>query len=308
MSLLPLKFPQVEKKKKDTHPGRGFLGLTPKVKILLSILATAAGVVLIVLFVPFKDIAKALEEISPRALIIGFSLYALSYVFRTLRWKIYYSEAPFGYLFLTTAVNTFLNNTVPMRLGELSVFGFLRRFDPDVKTTLKKFLKVRLYDAIALLTVLTFAVVSLKTNYLFGLLSAVAVYPAVLLLSKFFYGLWKKFPVLDAEPLTFLYSLGALLSKLLAVYAVLEFLPLGFVKFTVGFLGGEISSILPVNAFANIGTYESAFSLALKFFTGESFKEGVKVAFLSHAFLLFASAILGGFSLLYLLRKFPRRG
>jgi len=279
---------------------------SPKTKLVLTLAATLFGILLIAYLVPFKEVLKALREISPRALLVGFILYSVSYLLRALRWKIYYPRAPLGYLFLTTAVNTFLNNTVPMRLGELSVFGFLRRYDPDVKTTVKKFLKVRLYDAIALLTLFTFAVITVKTNTLLGAAAAAAVYPAVLLLSRTLKV--AKLPHLGFEPKTFLYSIGALLTKLLAVYSVLEFLRMGFLKFTVGFLGGELSSILPINAVANLGTYESGFSLALKLFTGESFKEGFRVALLSHAFLLFASALLGGVSLIYLLRKVPLRG
>jgi len=279
---------------------------SPKTKLALTLIATALGIALVVYLVPFGEILNTLKEISPKAFLLGLFLYSLSYLLRALRWKIYYPEAPLGYLFLTTSVNTFLNNTVPMRLGELSIFGFLRRYDPDVKTTAKKFLKVRLYDAIALFTILTFAVVTLKTNPLLGTFTAVAVYPSILLLSRTLKV--AKLPHLEFEPLTFTYSVGALLTKLLAVYSVLEFLQIGFLKFTVGFLGGELSSILPVNAVANLGTYEGGFSLALKILAGEDFKEGFRVALLSHAFLLFASALLGGVSLIYLLRKTPLYG
>jgi uncharacterized membrane protein YbhN (UPF0104 family) len=279
---------------------------SPKTKLFLTLIATLLGGGLIVYLVPFGEVVKTIREISPKALLSGLVLYSVSYLLRALRWKVYYPRASLGYLFLTTAVNTFLNNTLPMRLGELSVFGFLRRYDPDAKTTAKKFLKVRLYDATALLTLLTFAALTLKTNALVGTVGAAAVYPALLLLSRTLKV--AKIPPLRFEPLTFAYSVGALLTKLLAVYSVLEFLRMDFVKFTAGFLGGELSSILPVNAVANLGTYESGFSLALKLLAGEEFREGFRVALLSHAFLLFASALLGGVSLIYLLRKTPLRG
>jgi uncharacterized membrane protein YbhN (UPF0104 family) len=272
---------------------------TAKVKLLLSVFATAAGGILIYLLVPPGELKTFFKHISPAGFAVAFLLYALSYLFRTLRWKLYYPTAPVGYLFLTTAVNTFLNNTVPMRLGELSVFGFLRRFDPDVKTTIKKFLKVRLYDGIALLTVLSFAVFYIKTNAAAAFAAAAAVYPLFLLLSRY----TPKIPALSFEPKTFLLSLGALLSKLLAVYTVLEFLKIDLWRFAIGFLGGEIASILPVNAFANLGTYESSFSLALKFLTGESFKDGVRIAFMSHLFLLLSSAVLGLISLPFVFKR-----
>ncbi len=271
-------------------------------KVLLGIFATLFGLSFLVYLLPWNEVWKALRSSSPRAFTFGFLLYSLSYLFRTLRWKVYYGKAPLGYLFLTTAVNTFLNNTVPFRLGELSVFGFLRRYDSSVKETLKKFLKVRLYDGIALLTLLAFSLLFVKTeNPLLSLLISVSIYPSVVYLLKFFS--FGKLPHLGFEWRVYALSVGALLSKLLGVYLFLEHLGLDFFRFSVGFLGGEISSILPINAFANLGTYEGSFSLATALLLGENFKRGMEVGFLSHIFLLLSSALLGLVSLPTLLRR-----
>ena len=276
-------------------------------KWILTAIATLLGVLLILYLIPLEEIERAVERIPPRALLIALLLYALSYLFRSIRWKYYYPKAPFGGLFFTTAVNTFLNNLLPARLGELSVFALLRRYDPDFKTTLGKFLKVRLLDGFALLTLFTFAVVSVKVNLTAGLLMGALVYPAGVLVLKYILHLGKRIPLPKGwyekiptprwEPVPFLLSVGALLSKLLAVYIVLEHLGLDFLRFTVGFLGGEISTIMPVHSVAGLGSYETSFSLALKLFLGEGFKEGFAVGFLSHAFLLLASALLGLLSL-----------
>ncbi len=274
-----------------------------KFKLLSLLFGTAAGVFLLYLFLPFGEIAKALSEVSLKSLAVAFLLYTLSYLFRTFRWKVYYPRAPFGVLFLTTSVNTFLNNLLPARLGEGSIFLLLRRFDPSLKETLKKFLKVRLLDGFALLTLLFLSLVYLKFGLLLAVIVAFSVYPLGVILSRFLSKVWKKLPSLNWEIYPFFLSLGALLSKLLAVYVVLEFLKLDFFKFSVGFLGGELSTILPLHSFAGLGTYETAFSAALKIFLDESFREGFKVAFLSHAFLLSASALLGLISLLLLVKK-----
>ena len=273
----------------------------PKLKWFLTFFATLLGIGLVVYFLPFGEIAKAIEQISPLHLAVGLSLYGLSYLLRAIRWKYYYPKAPFGGLFFTTAVNTFLNNLLPARLGELSIFALLRRYDPDFKTTLGKFLKVRLLDGFAILSFFILALVSLKLNPLMGLLVAFSIYPFGVLFSKTLK--WsEKIPSLNWEPIPFLLSVGALFSKLLAVYIVLENLNLEFFKFVVGFLGGEISTIMPIHSVAGIGSYETSFSLALKLFLGESFKEGFAVGFLSHAFLLLGSTLFGLLSLPFALR------
>ncbi len=273
----------------------------PKLKWVLTLLATLLGIGLVAYFLPFGEIAKALKQISPLHLAAGLSLYGVSYLLRAFRWKYYYPKAPFRGLFFTTAVNTFLNNLLPARLGELSIFALLRRYDPDFKTTLGKFLKVRLLDGFALLTLFVLSLVAVKTNPLIGILLSLAVYPLGVSFSKLL-KVSEKIPSLDWELLPFLLSVGAMLSKLLAVYIVLENLGLDFFRFTVGFLGGEVSTIMPIHSVAGIGSYETSFSLALKLFLGESFKEGFAVGFLSHAFLLLGSTLFGLLSLPFALR------
>jgi hypothetical protein len=274
-------------------------GLKKNSKWILSFLTTLAGVLLIVYLVPFGEIVNALKRLEPWRVFLALWLYWGSYLFRTFRWKYYYPRAPLGRLFFTTSVNTLLNNLLPARLGELSIFALLRGYDKDIKETAGKFLKVRLLDAFALLTFFTFAVLAVQFNPLLALPVALSLYPlAVLLWNRL--PLPQRLPRLKMDAIPFALSLGALLSKLLAVYLLLHFIPLDFFRFSIGFIGGEISTVLPLHSVAGLGSYETAFSLSLKFFTGESFKKGFEIGFLSHAFLLFASLILGLVSLLFL--------
>ncbi|NPB05733.1 MAG: hypothetical protein GXO08_05080 [Aquificae bacterium] len=268
-----------------------------KAKFLLSVALTVVGVALLAYFVPWREVAAALGEVPPAALTLGLGLYALSYLLRSLRWKFYYREVPFGILFFTTAANTFLNNLLPARLGEGSIFLLLGRYDPSLKETLKKFLKVRLLDGFALLTLFVLSLVSVKAGPLWGLAAAAPVYPVGVLLLNALSVVHPKLPRLGFETLPFFLSLGALGAKLAAVYSVLHFLSVPFWVFAVGFLGGEISTVLPLHSLAGLGTYEASFSAALKLFLGVDFKEGFKVAFVSHAFLLGASALFGLLSL-----------
>jgi len=268
-------------------------------KWILSLLTTLVGVALIVYLVPFGEIAKALKRLEPWRIFIALWLYGISYLFRTLRWKYYYRRAPLGKLFFTTAVNTLLNNLLPARLGELSIFALLRGYDRDIKETARKFLKVRLLDAFALLSFFIFAVLAVRFNPLLALPVALSLYPLALWVWNRL-PLPQRFPRLKTDAVPFALSLGALLSKLLAVYLLLHFIPLDFFRFSIGFIGGEISTVLPLHSVAGLGSYETAFSLTLKLFTGESFKKGFEIAFLSHAFLLFASLILGLISLFFL--------
>jgi hypothetical protein len=74
------------------------------------------------------------------------------------------------------------------------------------------------------------------------------------------------------------------------------------VELFLGFLGGELSSVLPIHSFGGLGTYELSFSLPQKFF-GESLKEGIKVAFIFHSFLLLSSALYGLVALYFLHKR-----
>jgi len=272
-------------------------------KWFLTLVATLVGVFLIYEFVPLGEIVENLKKIPPEVFPLALFLYGVSYLFRTFRWKYYYPQAGLEELFFTTSVNTFLNNLLPARLGELSIFALLRKYDENLTQTGKKFLKVRLFDGIALISVFLFAWLSIKTNPLIGFLGGLAVYPLmVFLLQKL--PLPERIPKPGWEPIPFFLSKGALISKLLAVYLILRYLNLDFFRFTIGFLGGEISTIMPVHSFAGLGTYEASFSVALKLFLGEDFRRGMEVAFVSHAFLLTASSLFGIASLLYLLKKY----
>jgi len=275
-----------------------------KPRLVLTFFATLMGLGLIVYLVPFGEIAKTLNKLEPQRFSLALLIYGISYLLRTLRWKYYYPNTPFGKLFFTTSVNTLLNNLLPARLGEFSIFVLLNRYDKNLKETVKKILKVRLLDGFALLTLFSFAVISVNFNPLWASVIAISVYPtAVLLWNKL--PLEQKFPKLKMDGIAFALSVGALFFKLFSVYLVFHFLPLDFLKFTIGFLGGEISTILPIHSLAGLGSYETAFSLALKIFTGESFKKGFEVGFLSHSFLLGGSLLLGLLSLPFLVRGKP---
>ncbi|RUM32231.1 MAG: UPF0104 family protein, partial [Aquifex sp.] len=94
--------------------------------------------------------------------------------------------------------------------------------------------------------------------------------------------------------------------KAISTYLLVKsLLNLNFFKYTLGFLGGELSSILPVHSFMGFGTYEAGFLLPLKLI-GFEVKEGLKVGFIVHNFLLLSSAFWGIVSILYLHTFFRR--
>jgi uncharacterized membrane protein YbhN (UPF0104 family) len=218
--------------------------------------------------------------------LLAFLLYFLSYIFRALRWKILYPQADVKYLFLTTAINTALNNIVPARLGELSIFALLKKYARNTKELIKKFFIVRFYDLFTLLWLLAFSL-----SYLYG-------YSVLFLIFfSFFLGfisfLERKFRLSEYIKWSLaILSFLASFSKLIAVFLIVKTILPDFFRFCVGFIGGEISSVLPFHSLAGIGTYETSFSLAMKIFLNENFKEGFEIAFLSHTFLLLSSIIM----------------
>ena len=92
--------------------------------------------------------------------------------------------------------------------------------------------------------------------------------------------------------LIFSLSLLSTTTKFASLLLLLDLEHISLYKSFLAFLGGELSSVLPIHSFMGFGTYELAFGLPLKVI-GESLKEWLKLGFLFHNFLLISSLAWG---------------
>lgn len=97
-------------------------------KIIASIAVSIALVFFLLSQVEMGEIIGAFKNIPASLVMAGFVFYALSYLFRALRFKVLlHREIPLGTLFNIVAVHTMWTNILPFRSGELSYFYLLKK-------------------------------------------------------------------------------------------------------------------------------------------------------------------------------------
>ncbi len=260
---------------------------------------------LLLYLVPLEELLSDLKEVEPKRLLLSFSLYTLSQVTRSLRWRKVLRDLSLWDIFLINSANIFLNNLLPARTGELSWFYYAKRLGVDLKTSAWAFLIGRGYDLLGLLSLVLFSYLYVKDPVVaLALLPAIGIVSLLLPLVRSFLPEWgrlkdlKDFLRREFTPLLsvwlFSLSFASFLLKALSVYVL--FSGFGLFEFTLAFAGGELTSVLPLHSFMGYGTYETGFLIPLKVL-GVDLKEALSVGFLAHNFLLISSAIWGFLSI-----------
>lgn len=280
-------------------------------KKFLPFILTLLFLALLFYFVPMWEIFSSLRSLDIKSLFLAFFLYSLSQAVRSLRWRLILKKLSFYHAFLINSANILFNNLLPARTGELSWFYYARRLGFNLGDSLWSFFLGRLYDLISLLFLFSLS--------LFPVLEYAPITSAILFLLAI--GFYKSYYFLPSKgklselrgylkkeanlKLSLLLLLLSSLSHSFKFLALLVLLPIGSVdiyKSFLAFLGGELSSVLPIHSFMGFGTYELAFGLPLKLL-GESLREWLKLGFIFHSFLLLSSFLLGVPSALILSRQ-----
>ncbi|MDQ7039000.1 MAG: lysylphosphatidylglycerol synthase transmembrane domain-containing protein [Aquificota bacterium] len=282
-----------------------------RLKTVLGLFLTLLFLILFLIVVPLEEIVLDLSRISVLDATMSLVLYTLSQVVRAVRWRLLIGSVSLRDCFLISSANVFLNNLLPARTGELSWFYYTRKAGVSLGLSVWSFLIVRIYDLGGMACVLMLSFLYLKAPWL--------VIPAcvlVLLLALSVPELHRLIPRKGrmVEVRTFLKEnmsggLSAVVLMLSVITFVLKFLSIYLVtsgvwgvdpvRSLVAFTGGELTTVLPVHGFGGYGTYEAGFLIPLKM-TGVDLETALKAGFTAHSFLLFASAIFGLPSMLFL--------
>lgn len=282
-------------------------------KTLFPFILTLLFFALLFYLVPFEELLLGLRGIDLRSLFLAFLLYSLSQLVRSLRWKLLLKNLSLHHAFLINSTTILFNNLLPARTGELSWFYYARRLGVGLGASLWSFLVGRAYDLISLLLlfslsllpVLSYALVPSALLFMLGVFfhRSYLLLPSTGRLGELRSYLKRETDLRLSLLLLFLSSLSHSLK--FACLPVL--LPVGGMELYMGFLaflGGELSSVLPLHSLMGFGTYELAFGMPLKLL-GESLKEWLKLGFLFHSFLLLSSLLWGLPSTLLLSRHRP---
>lgn len=97
-------------------------------KVLFSILISIVLVWYLIAQIEIGAIIKTLKDVPPGLVLLGFAFYALSYLFRALRFKVLLQkEISLVTLFNIVSVHNMWTNLLPFRAGELSYLYLLKK-------------------------------------------------------------------------------------------------------------------------------------------------------------------------------------
>jgi len=273
-------------------------------ELCISIGITVGFLYLFYAVIGFEKFVQFFKQISFPNVIFAFFLYFLSYITRTLRWKLTLSIQEFRKLFRITAFNTVFNIFLPFRTGELSFFYMLKKENISISESAISFFTVRIFDAISLFSVFGTAFLLLKGFYLYGFLLIILMPVfAVFLkrLSSFIkYEKLEEFKKskLTLKNIAVLYGLSVItfFLKFSSFYLVLpEGIDLSFIKAFFAAAAGDITTILPIHGIAGIGTYEGGYAGILILLGIEKEKALIASVFV-HIFMLGGAAIIAAFA------------
>ncbi|MCS7262783.1 MAG: flippase-like domain-containing protein [Aquificaceae bacterium] len=270
-------------------------------KRFLPFVLTLLLIALLLYFVPFGELLRTLQSVELLNLLLAFFVYSLSQLFRSLRWRMLLKDIGFLDSFALNSANIMFNNLLPARTGELSWFYYTKKMGAGTGTALWSFFLGRLYD---LLVLILLFLLSLSLAYWPALLPALPLALLGLLLHEAYrlvppYG--RLAPLRDflrrelsSSLCVWLLALSLLsaFSKFLSLLILIELWNYPLHRVFLAFLGGELSSVLPLHSFMGLGTYEFAFGLPLKLL-GENLTQWLSMAFVFHSFLLLSSLLWG---------------
>ena len=124
------------------------------IKIILGVLITLFLVYFFMTQISVKDILELFKRISLSLFMLGFILYALSYLVRAFRFKILLnSKLRLKQLFHIVALHTAMNNILPARTGELSYIYLITKQDIKGAKAASSLIISRIFDSITIILI-----------------------------------------------------------------------------------------------------------------------------------------------------------
>ncbi len=279
-----------------------------KIKILLSFLLSVLFLYVFYKTVGFSQFEKNFSKLSLSYISIGFLLYFVSSFLRAYRWHLMIRDINMRDFFLINNIHIFLNNLLPARTGEFSFFYMLKKKGINLTKSFWIFALARLMDALALFGFFLgffFKIYFLAFIVVFGIVSVfllkhiIGFLPDFFILKSLKQNLYTHFESKIAIKLYFI-SVVSFAFKFMGFYTMAKnIIPMSFFDILPSYVVAELSSILPINGFMGLGTYEFGFSIPSKL-SDISLKTSLDLGFITHVFLLISSSILGIFSFLLL--------
>jgi len=295
-----------------------------KLSLFLSISVITIFFYFLIKYSVLQHVEALLLNLNPYLVAISLALYSLTYLFRALRFKLFFREVKTFDMFSVMCVHTFFNNIFPFRSGESSFPIILKKlFSIPLTSSSTALLIARIFDLITLS--ILFLLSSLLVNVLNGWLLII---PATLLLTlavllflsyKTLYLLRKRNNTFERlflfvhsflnrknMALTFTYSFLTWSLKFASFFFILISADFKISPIETVFAStfGEATTILPIHSIGGFGTYEAGLVGGFKII-GINVKTALPIALYFHSALLLMSAILALFGWIKLSRNRP---
>jgi uncharacterized membrane protein YbhN (UPF0104 family) len=231
-------------------------------KIFVPFLISSTFIYLIYQYGSLSSFLFMTENLDPLLVFVALGLLILSLLIRAARIRRFFKKETksLGVLRITFLHN-FLNNFLPMRIGEFSFPLLLKEFyEIDNKISLRALFIFRLTDLLSIIFLSLFVFLSLYYSLMFNILILVAWYFGVSYLLQerdIKRNLFEKVEIL-------ILSLFAWFIKIFALtYLLLSLITVSLESSFVAIIFGELTSILPIHGFAGTGTYEGGIIFGL---------------------------------------------
>lgn len=135
-------------------------------KVLSSIVISIILVWYLLAQIEVGAIIKTLKDVPPGLVLLGFAFYALSYLFRALRFKVLLQkDISLRLLFNIVSVHTMWTNLLPFRTGELSYLYLLKKKGgtESYMTGVPSLILSRVFDLVAILTLFVLSFIGVGT-------------------------------------------------------------------------------------------------------------------------------------------------
>ena len=299
-------------------------------RFLISLIISVLLLYLLLNQINTNDVWQILKQADINYLLIAMFFYVIMMAFRSIRFEILLKKKiKFNKLLPIVFVHSFLTNIIPFRMGELSYIYLLKKVKKQSYSKgLSSLLIARIFEFGVMIIVLIIAIIFSNNlpnqhgfqNIIPFLFIALILCVITILSMIFFHDLilnllensLKKFPKFIKEKLndfmtsfksyksrkilflTLIYSILTYLTGVIFTYYIilaLNFsLPINVLIITITF--SILSSVLPINGIAGLGTVEGIWALVLGYF-GYSLESAVLLSLSLHIIQLIFTSVLG---------------
>lgn len=165
-------------------------------KAIFSIIISIALVWYLLAQIEVGAIIKTLKDVPPGLVLLGFAFYALSYLFRALRFKaLLQKDISLGLLFNIVSVHTMWTNILPFRTGELSYLYLLKKRGGagSYMTGVPSLILSRVFDLVAISILFLFSYIRVETiPKELEVMGYVVISFILFLLAVFMFLIWKR--------------------------------------------------------------------------------------------------------------------